>query len=317
MTNDIKYDELGWRETMLLGTALQEGLLQVISGEPRNASAIAVALGLDARAVYTVLSALAEYGFVIEDESGFVVAERHRGSLLDEDYHHYAGGLLLNRLDVMRGWSRLPQVLANGAPPEDRTEPNFAGEAAFIKALRYSVRDSAPAVAEAVMERLPEGASILDVGGGPGTNAEAFDQEGARVAVFDRPGVITLMKPILAESGIETEAGDMNQTLPEGPYDAIYFGNTSHMYSPEANRELFARMRRSLVSGGLLVLREFVRGESEGAARFAVNMLVLTKGGGTYTTAEYETWLRDSGFEDVEVERIRGQGTHLIFARRT
>lgn len=301
---------------MLLGVALQEGLLEAISGVRRRPEEVSAELGLDARAVYTVLAALAEYGFAEEDEAGFGLPEAHRRALLDQDHPEYVGGLLLNRLDVMRGWSRLPEVLAGGAPAEDRTEPDFAGEAAFIKALRYSVRDSAAPVSKAVMARLPKGANILDVGGGPGTNAETFVRDGARVTVFDRPEVIKLMKPVLSAAGIDTEAGDMNRSLPDGPFDGIYFGNTSHMYPPDANKELFARMRRSLKPGGLLVLREFVRGVSEGAARFAVNMLVLTKGGGTYTSEEYEEWLSETGFEAMQVEHIRGQGTHLIFARK-
>jgi SAM-dependent methyltransferase len=266
--------------------------------------------------VYTVLSALTEYGYVEEHEDGFGLPQAYARPLLDPDDPEYVGGLLLSRLDMFRSWSRLPEVLETGLPVESRVEPDFAGEAAFIKALRYSVRDSAAPISDAVMARLPEGASILDVGGGPGTNAEAFVRGGARVTVFDRPDVIALMNPVLSEAGIETEAGDMNEWLPEGPYDAIYFGNTSHMYGPEDNKKLLARMRRSLAPGGLLVLREFVRGMSEGAARFAVNMLVLTPEGGTYTADEYEGWLLETGFEAVEVEPIQGQGTHLIFARR-
>ena len=316
MTNETKYDELGWRETVLLGVAIREGLLDTISDGRRDARSVAAERGLETRAVYTVLSALVEYGFVEENEAGFSLVGPHRAPLLDQENPEYVGGLLLNRLDVIRSWSRLMEVLKTGAPAEDRTQPDFAGEAAFIKALRYSVRDSAAPVSEAVMGRLPKGASILDVGGGPGTNAEEFVRSGARVTVFDRPEVVGLMRETLAASGIAVEVGDMNESLPEGPYDAIYFGNTSHMYGPEENKELFARMRESLAPGGLLILREFVRGMSEGASRFAVNMLVLTKRGGTYTVYEYENWLTESGFEAVEIEQIRDQGTHLIFARR-
>ena len=76
--------------------------------------------------------------------------------------------------------------------------------------------------------------------------------------------------------GIEAIPGDMNEGLPEGPHDAIYFGNTSHMYGLEENKRLLTRMRQILAPGGLLVVREFVRGTSEEAALFAVNMLVLT-----------------------------------------
>ena len=120
---------------------------------------------------------------------------------------------------------------------------------------------------------------------------------GARVTVFDRPEVIELMRETLAASGIETAAGDMNEALPEGPFDAIYFGNTSHMYGPEENRASFARMRGSLASGGLLVIREFLRGISDDAALFAVNMLVLANGGGAYKFAQYECWLSEVGLE--------------------
>jgi O-methyltransferase len=148
------------------------------------------------------------------------------------------------------------------------------------------------------------------------TNAEAFARGGARVTVFDRPEVIELMRGPLSEAGVETAAGDMNEALSEGPFDAIYFGNTSHTYGPGENRALFARMRASLASGGLLIVREFLRGMSDEAALFAVNMLVLTGGGGTYTAAEYEGWLSQAGFEEIELAPVPGRGTHLIFARK-
>jgi hypothetical protein len=135
------------------------------------------------------------------------------------------------------------------------------------------------------------------------------------VTVFDRPEVIELMKGHLRKAGIETAAGDMNEALPEGPFDAIYYGNTSHMYGPAENRVLFSRMRGSLVPGGMLAIREFVRGMSDDAALFAVNMLVLTAGGGTYTAEEYEGWLAGAGFEGVEFVPVPQRGTHLIFAR--
>ncbi len=64
-----------------------------------------------------------------------------------------------------------------------------------------------------------------------------------------------------------------------------------------------------------VALREFVGGISEDAALFAVNMLVLTAGGGTYTREEYEGWLTGAGFDGVEVVPVPGRGTHLIFAR--
>lgn len=224
---------------------------------------------------------------------------------------------MVHRFELIGSWSRLPDILKSGEPAEDRTSPGFSGTATFIGAMRRGARAGAEAVAGAVLGRLPEGARILDVGGGPGTNAEAFARGGARVTVFDRPDVIRLMKGRLSEAGISTEAGDMNESLPEGPFDAVYFGNTSHMYGPGENRALFTRMRGSLAPGGLLIIREFVRGASEEAALFAANMLVLTRRGGTYAVEEYEEWLREAGFRGIEISPVPGRKTHLIFARNT
>lgn len=308
----MNYTELDWREAIVLGTALRDGLIGAVAGGLRSAREVARELGMDERAVYVVLSALVEIG-VLEGEEEFRLREEHRSPLLEPGHEDYVGGSVVHRFELMGSWGRLPEILKSGEPVEDRTAPDFGGTENFIQNMRRAARPGARAIAEVVLSRLPQGARILDVGGGPGTNAEAFAKGGARVTVFDRPEVISLMRDRLA--GIETVAGDMNESLPEGPFDAIYFGNTSHMYGPDENRELFGRMRGPLVPGGSLIVREFVRGLSEEAALFAVNMLVLTRNGGTYTAGEYEEWLSEAGFEGVEILPVPGRGTHLIFAR--
>ncbi|QIN79264.1 methyltransferase domain-containing protein [Rubrobacter marinus] len=311
----MDHRELDWRGILLLGTALREGLLEAVADGARPAPEVAGALGLDERAVRIVLSALAELGALEETDEGFRLQEEHRRPLLDPEDPGYVGASVAHRLRLLEGWVRLPEVLKTGEPVENRTAPAFEGTETFVRALRRTGAEGAAEISSIVLSLLPEGASLLDVGGGPAANAEAFARDGARVTVFDRPEVLELMRGHLDAAGIASVAGDMNERLPEGPFDAVYFGNTSHMYGPEENKELFARMRRALAPGGLLVVREFVRGTSEEAALFAVNMLVLTPRGNTYTASEYEEWLRDVGFAGVEVVPIPGLVSHLVLAR--
>jgi hypothetical protein len=65
-------------------------------------------------------------------------------------------------------------------------------------------------------------------------------------------------------------------------------------------------------------VRDFIldpdRTSPKQAALFALNMLVGTPHGSTYTEAEYEAWLRGAGFS--RVERIKPPEINLMVAWR-
>ena len=67
---------------------------------------------------------------------------------------------------------------------------------------------------------------------------------------------------------------------------------------------LLRRCRRATAPGGRLVIREFILDESRAipprAALFALNMLVATRDGNSYTESEYAAWMREAGYARVE-----------------
>lgn len=312
----LDYEELGWQEAIVLGCAKQEGILVAITDEERSAVEVANQLGLSMRAVDTLLSALVEFGVLAEDGNRFRLLEEYRGPLLDPGHPDYAGGLVAHQFELIQKWSRMPEILKSGSPIEDEPAQEPADKEVFIYLMRRRSKPGAQPVASLLLSRLPKNAHILDVGGGPGTYAEAFVKDGARVTVYDLPEVIELMKEHLAAAGISAVGGDFNEGLPEGPFDAAYLGSVSHIYGPEENQTLIKRVAGVLAPGGLIAIRDFVRGQSRGAALFAVNMLVNTESGNTYSEEEYRGWLTAAGFEEAEVLPIPGRDTHLILAHR-
>jgi hypothetical protein len=52
------------------------------------------------------------------------------------------------------------------------------------------------------------------------------------------------------------------------------------------------------------------------AALFALNMLVGTPGGSTYSEADYALWLSGAGFVDVQRVRLGGPTDLMLGARR-
>ena len=95
-------------------------------------------------------------------------------------------------------------------------------------------------------------------------------------------------------------SGDYNVgTLPRGA-DLVWMSAITHQNSPEENRVLYRRVAEALESGSRLLIRDIVMDESRTAsptgALFAVNMLVATAGGGTYTLAEIRDDLYSAGY---------------------
>ena len=97
-------------------------------------------------------------------------------------------------------------------------------------------------------------------------------------------------------------AGDFYVDDLPGGADFAWVSAICHQHSRRHNRELFAKVHKALVPGGRIALRDVVmepcRTRPAEGALFAINMLVNTDSGGTYTFEEYADDLRAAGFED-------------------
>ncbi len=102
---------------------------------------------------------------------------------------------------------------------------------------------------------------------------------------------------------VELIPGDFySDDLPEG-CDLALLSAIIHQNSPQQNLELYRKVYRSLSPGGMLLIRDHIMGEDrtrppEGAL-FAINMLVNTRGGDTYTFQDVAQGLKEAGFTDV------------------
>jgi hypothetical protein len=100
-------------------------------------------------------------------------------------------------------------------------------------------------------------------------------------------------------------------------YDLILLSAICHMFDPEQNQDLFGHCYRALERGGRIVIRDFILEPDKTApkwvALFAINMLVGTKSGSTYTEAEYKAWLTGARFQSIT--RIEPAGDLIVATR--
>jgi len=131
----------------------------------------------------------------------------------------------------------------------------------------------------------------------------------ARAIIFDLPDVIPMARQRLTDAGfidrVDLVAGNFEtDPLPTGA-DFVWLSAIAHQNSREQNRALFGKIRDALAPGGTLAIRDIVMDEDHvhppGGALFAVNMLVGTERGGTFSLEEYKADLEAAGFGNVEL----------------
>jgi O-methyltransferase involved in polyketide biosynthesis len=88
--------------------------------------------------------------------------------------------------------------------------------------------------------------------------------------------------------------------LGKAQYDACLLGQVSHYLTEQQNRDLFARICRTLVPGGRLVLDVPMGTEQPHEDSSFLSLALWTNSGGrAYAFEEYQSWLLDAGFAVV------------------
>jgi hypothetical protein len=309
----------------ILLTGAELDLFTLLAGAPLTAAQTAAATGADLRALTILLDALAALGLLAKEEDRYRCLAPLSGLLA-------AGGpasvlpMVLHAASLWRRWSALTAIVRGEVVP-GRSEPgerDFDELRAFIEAMHVVAAPLAGGVAAAA--GAGEARALLDVGGGPGTYTIAFLRAAPalRATLFDRPEVIAIARRHVADAGlldrVAFAAGDFyRDELPPG-HDLALLSAIIHQNSPAQNIELYGKVHRALVRGGRIIIRDHVMTADRTApvegAIFAVNMLVGTAGGGTYTFAEIARGLAEVGFADIRLSRAGGHMDAIVEARK-
>ena len=317
----------GYQDAIILLAANHLGIFARLALGPRQTADLAQELDLDARALDLVMLALAAAGVVERRDDGGFRLSAEMAAVLDPAGAQTMASILDHHHHLLGRWVRLADVLRTGQPPA--TQERDGDELrAFICGMKDISRRSSVEVAQALPE-LGQCRSVLDLGGGPGTAAITFCRQWPHMTatVFDLPAVTAIAQQEIDHAGLTgrvmVKAGDFHTDEflrpGEAPFEAVYVANIIHSLDPAETRALLAKAVDALAPGGLLVVKDFflddTRTSPAQAARFAVNMLVGTPGGKSYTWTETEAMLRDLGLRDcrrLPVAAVSG----LLVARR-
>ena len=312
----------GYQGACVLAAGAELGVFAALAVRPRAAAELAAELGLDARATRVLLDALAALGLLEKRDDRYCVSPDvdglvGRGARLLAMVRHHA--------NCLRRWARLAEVVQQGRPAA--REPSVRGAEADTAAFVEAMNDINAGVADALAAELQlEFGHLLDVGGATGTWALAFlrSHPAGMATIFDLPPAIALARRRVAAAGmadrVRLVAGDFTEDPLPGGADVAWVSAIVHQNSRAENRALFQNIRTALAPGGRILIRDYVMAESRiepaGGALFAVNMLVGTEGGATFTFAELAEDLCAAGFVEVALLREEAGMSSVVAARK-
>ncbi len=292
----------------VLAAAADLDVFSPLHEKPMTAQALASDLSTDLRATTILLDALVAMEFLTKQGNDYSVPE-DAAKLLTEKSANNVLPMVRHLANCLRSWAALAGVTQTGKPVErtPSTRGQAADQADFIGAMHNF---SGPIAVEVVGKLQPlKFDHLLDIGGASGTWTMAFLNAvpEAKATLFDLPPVISMAELRIAEAGLSDRVGLIPgdfyaDDLPDGA-DLAWLGAICHQNSREQNRVLFTKIHKALKDEGVVVIRDVVMDPShtspKGGALFAVNMLVNTQEGSTYTFDEYCHDLSEAGFGDV------------------
>lgn len=302
-----------WREILVLAAADETGLLDR-AATGGTAAGLAADLGLDARAVRVTLVALADRGWVRDDDGVITLTAKARAALGPEPADAVLAEVRLAARELA-AYGQLGRTLRTGAPSHDVSAGDAATRRRFLEAMRAIAARRVSATVQALGP--PSGARrLLDVGGGPGSYARGFAAAGWAVTVVDLPESLALGGDELAGWGVAQIAADVTRGVPAGPWDAVYLGNVVHLFGPAVAGDLVRAAGRALRPGGRLAIQEVILGRSAPAALFGITMLTGTTGGEVYDEAAYAGWMAAARCPLEEVVAVDEDRHHLMLGTR-
>jgi SAM-dependent methyltransferase len=321
-----------FRISRIILSAAELKIFDHLCGNGQSSEEVAAHLGTKPRATDRLLNALVSCG-LLQKSNGVFTNTGFSEKYLVTGSPAYLSGLALTN-HTWKTWSTLTDAVFSGTSllfEKPINERPGEWQEAFIAAMHR--RGIAQAIEVAGVLDLREATRMLDVGGGSGAFTLEFLRRNPLMTgvIFDLPNIVKLTEKYLAapepypqegeslQGRISVLAGDYLKDDFGSGYDLVLMSAIIHINSPEENQLLIRKGADALLPGGRLVILDHVMNEDRTApaegAIFAINMLVGTRHGDTYTGHEIRGWMQGAGLRDISY-LITPSGVQLLTGRR-
>jgi 3-hydroxy-5-methyl-1-naphthoate 3-O-methyltransferase len=302
----------GYAPPLIIESACRYKIFDQLDGGPKTAEELASAAGISLRGTRAIANALSGIDLLAKDAQGrysltpesatFLVSTKQ--SYLGRFFHHTS-------VQILPRWTQLGEVVASGLPA---TAVNQHDDGAqffqnFVEDLFPLSYPAAQALAaELRIAQATERVSVLDLAAGSGVWSIALAQASpkVRVTAVDWPEVLEVTRRVAARCGVADRyafvEGDLGLVDFGSGHNVATLGHILHSEGAARSKELLAKTYAALAPGGTIAIQEFLvdreRAKQTMGLLFAVNMLVATDQGDTFSFEEIAEWMTEAGFKN-------------------
>jgi ubiquinone/menaquinone biosynthesis C-methylase UbiE len=297
---------------LIIGAAVSNKVFDTLAPGAKSADEVSKETGASVRGLRAVMNALVGLELLSKSDGKYSLTPESEAFLVSNKPATLAGFFPMNMKQLIPLWLKLDEIVRTGKPAEARNEEGPGTE--FFSELVENIIPMSYASAQALADHLKlakanKPTSVLDVAAGSGIWGIVLAQRSPQVEVtaVDWTGMIPTTKRITKKFGVADRfkfiEGDIGDVDFRTGYDIAILGHILHSEGEERGRKLLKKAFDALKSGGTIAIGEWLvndeRTEPLPSLMFAVQMLVNTEHGNTFSFNEIKGWLEQAGFKNV------------------
>lgn len=299
----------GYAPPLILEAALNCRVFDLLDKGPRTVAELAAQSGASVRGLTAILNALVGLEFLVRSRDRYALTPESAAFLVSTKPAYHGGFFRHMTRQVLPHWLQLTEAVRTGRPAVAANDKGKGQKffAEFVEGLFPLSYKAAQVVGEHLgIPKAASPVSVLDIGAGSGVWGIALAHQSPYVTVHavDWPKVLEVTRRVAQRHGVgnrlRTEAGDLLEADFGAGHRVATIGHILHSEGPERSRQLLRKTLAALAPGGTIVISEFMPNDERTSPPtpliFAVNMLLHTTAGDTFTFGEMAHWLRDAGF---------------------